>query len=50
MGFVTDVLCLPCHLLLTLFDCLIVVLCCPCRVCCGCPTTSSEAVETVGTV
>ena len=49
MGVVTDVLCLPFRLLGMLLDCLIVVVCCPCRACCGCPITSTEAATTTAT-
>lgn len=30
-----DVLCLPCNLINSLLDCLVVIFCCPCRCCCG---------------
>jgi hypothetical protein len=45
MGFCEDVVCLPCKLLSSLCDALTVILCCPCRICCGCPKTASESRE-----
>lgn len=50
MGVITDVLCLPCRLLSAVLDFAIVIVCCPCRTCCGCPSTSTEAAATVNTV
>jgi len=42
MGCISDVCCLPFRLLNAVCDAVTVVLCCPCRCCCGCPKTSSE--------
>ncbi|KAF8062083.1 APY2 [Scenedesmus sp. PABB004] len=42
MGCITDVLCLPFKVVRDVCDCFTVILCCPCRCCCGCPSTSNE--------
>lgn len=42
MGCCSDVFCLPCNLLGSCWDALVVVFCCPCRCCCGCPKTETE--------
>lgn len=42
-GFMYDVVCFPFKILGAVIDLLVVVGCCPCRTCCGCPATISEA-------
>ena len=37
VGCLADVLCLPCNLIESCLDALVVIFCCPCRCCCGCP-------------
>jgi len=41
MGCFRDVMCLPFKLVQDVCDAATVILCCPCRCCCGCPKTSS---------
>lgn len=43
MGLFYDVVCFPFKILGAVVDLLTVVACCPCRFCCGCPATISEA-------
>lgn len=42
MGLLSDILCFPCTLFDKGCDACLTVLCCPCRLCCGCPHTTNE--------